>query len=74
MTGKDLAMIELKLKEFNEWHAQAEFSPLVVRPLLEHLKKCHRLLEDLSMIAEWEYPFRITPLIDKAIELRREVA
>lgn len=74
MTGKQLADIELKLKEYSDWHATAEFSPLAIRPLVDHLKRVHTLLEDLTAIAEWEYPFRITPLIDRAIELRREVA
>ncbi len=73
MTAKQLADIELRLKEFTEYHARLEFSPLTVRPLIEHLKRCHDVLKALSEIAEWEYPFRITPIIDDAIKVLGEV-
>ena len=74
MTAKQLADIEVRLAEYSNWHAQAEFSPLAIRPLVEHLKKCHEVMKALSEIAEWEYPFRITPIIDNAIKVLKEVA
>ncbi len=73
MTAKQLADIELKLKDYSDWHAQAEFSPLHIRPLVEHLKRCHEVMRALAEIAEWEYPFRITPIIDDAIKILGEV-
>ena len=58
----------MKQETFNI--AGAEFTR---EELIKHVTKVHELLAELSTLCDWELPQRVPPLIDKAIELRREL-
>ncbi len=59
----------VKEETFNIWGA--EFTRT---QLLAHLTKCHALLDELSTVNDWEMPTSLPRFIERAIELRREVA
>lgn len=64
----------LEIKGHTRWNSIRMYTAGQLEPLILHIDKCHELIDQLTQINDYEFPYRIPELIDRAAALRKSVA
>lgn len=78
MTFKDIVtkheQLRCKISDHTRWNGFNFYSPAEVERLFKHVDECHAVLRELTGIADWQAPFRIPEVRERAEMLLKEIA